>query len=310
MHVDPVAQRQIVFNTTTIWGVPGEHGTGAGSRPLLTLPTSCQGPQTFGLEVLGTWQEESARFQSSFVTHNNAGAAVGFTGCDRLVHFQPSIEIAPDTSYADTPAGLTAIVHVPQGLNSEGLAVSNLRNTTVVLPEGVAINPGQANGLQACQPSQEGFGLAANGEVNEGPPSCPAASKVGTDEIITPLLRNPLKGNVYVLQSNPPELEVLVAASGDGVNLKLVGKVELDPVTGRLTTRFENTPDAPFTEFSLSFSGGAQAALSTPTRCGVYETTGDLAPWSGFGDAFSASDFAISSGPNGSPCVWPLPFAP
>ena len=37
-----VPQRKIVFNTTTIWGVPGEHETGAGDKPLLTLPTSVE----------------------------------------------------------------------------------------------------------------------------------------------------------------------------------------------------------------------------------------------------------------------------
>ena len=92
-------------------------------------------------------------------------------------------------------------------------------------------------------------------------PTCPNASKVGTDEIETPLLVTTLKGNVYVLQSNPPDLKLLVAASGEGVNLKLVGDVHLNETTGRLTTTFEETPELPFTDFKLSFSGGAQAAL-------------------------------------------------
>lgn len=319
-HVNPVGQRKVVFDSATIWGIPGLH-TGAGSKPLLTLPTSCQGPQVFGIEELGTWQEENAvehendpleKARAKFTTHDNAGDEVGFTGCERLVHFQPSLEVAPDTSYADTPAGLTAVLRNPQGLNSEGLAVAGLKNTTVVLPEGVVVNPGQANGLQACQQNQEGLGLAENKEVNEGPPSCPAASKVGTDEIVTPLLPDKLKGNVYVLQSNPPELKVLVAASGDGVNLKLIGTVHLNALTGQLTATFEETPDAPFTEFSLSFSGGAQAALATPTRCGTYGTSSVFVPWSApfVGDAFSSSSFQITSGPAGAPCVSRLAFSP
>ena len=319
-HANPVAERKVVFNVATIWGIPGEH-TGSGAKPFLTLPTSCSRSNVFSIEALGTWQEENAvahendplyKASASFATHNNAGEEVGFTGCERLVHFQPSIAVAPDTSYADTPAGLTAIVHAPQGLNGAGLAVSGLQDTTVTLPEGVAINPGQANGLVACQPGEEGFGFAVNGEVNEAPPSCPPASKVGTDEITTPLLPDKLKGNVYVLQSNPPELQILVAASGDGVNLKLIGTVHLDPLTGRLTTTFNETPDAPFTEFALSFSGGAQAALTTPTRCGSYETSAVFVPWSAplVADAFSSGNFQIASGPLGSPCVWPMPFAP
>ena len=176
----------------------------------------------------------------------------------------------------------------------------------------MVVNPGQATGLQACQSSQDGLGLAANGEVNEAAPTCPEASKVGTDEIVTPLLPDELKGNVYIMQSNPPELKLLVAASGDGVNLKLVGTVHLNTTTGQLTTTFDNTPDAPFSEFKLSFSGGAQAALVTPTTCGVKQTTAAFSPWSSpfVGEAFDSSLFSITAGPLGSACANPMPFAP
>ena len=64
-------------------------------------------------------------------------------------------------------------MRVPQHVNPEGLATAGLQNTTVVLPEGMVINPGQATGLQACQSDQDGLGLAANGEVNEAAPTCP-----------------------------------------------------------------------------------------------------------------------------------------
>ena len=291
-HINPVPERGVVFNQTTIWGYPGkvqneqavqrgEPGKSVaqleeeGERPLLTLPTSCQGQPQFGIEALGTWQEENAiahknnplfKAQAGITMHNNALEPVGITGCEKLVHFQPTIETAPDTSDTDSPAGLTATVRVPQHVNPEGLATAGLHATTVVLPEGMVINPGQATGLQACQSYQDGLGLAENGEVNEGPPSCPAASKVGTDEIVTPLLPDKLVGNVYALQSNPPELKLLVAASGDGVNIKQVGTVHLNEATGQLTTTFANIPDTPFSEFKLSFSGGAQAALVTPAE--------------------------------------------
>jgi hypothetical protein len=340
-HVNPLTQRRIVFNEATFWGFPGkvqaeqkgEYGTTGvfgktaselaqeGQRPLLTLPTSCQGPQEFSLEEIGTWQEEDAiahendplfKAQTSLKTHNDADEEVGFTGCERLVHFQPSLEAAPDTSDTDSPAGLTATVRVPQNINPEGLATAGLHATTVVLPEGMVINPGQATGLQACQSDQDGLGLAENGEVNEGPPSCPAASKVGTDEIVTPLLPDKLQGSVYVLQSNPPEVKLLVAASGDGINIKQVGTVHLNEATGQLTTTFASIPDAPFSEFKLSFSGGAQAALVTPPKCGVFSTTTSFTPWSApfVAEAFDSTLFAITAGPGGGACTSPMGFAP
>ena len=315
-----VPSKQISFNSTTIWGVPAEHNaSGLPPTPFLTLPTSCGAPLEFTAETLGTWADESARAHTKFLSENQEGVPTGITGCSRLQHFEPAVSIAPDTSFSDTPAGLTTTVKVPQGLNPEGLASSNLKETTVVLPEGIAINPGQATGLAACQPSEENIG--GEGEEFDGPPSCPSASKVGTVEIATPLLANRLKGNVYVLQSNPPDLQLLVAASGEGVNLKLIGTVHLNEQTGQLTTTFKGTPqdpgtpDAPLTEFVLSFSGGAQAALVTPPTCGVYSSSVDFTPWASpfVENALDTSSFQITAGPGGSgvaSCTGPLPFTP
>ena len=325
-----VPQERIMYTAVTLWGVPGEHTfpgeSGSelaqrGLRPFLTLPTACKPASEaahVSLEELGTWIEPNAPAPpSGFSSHGLLGEPVGITGCERLVHFQPTASLAPDTSFSDTPAGLTTTVKVPQGANPEGLATPALKETTVTLPEGVAINPGQATGLVACQPAQENIG--GEGEAYDGPPECPAASKVGTDEIATPLLPDRLKGSVYVLQSNPPNLQLLVAASGDGVNLKLIGNVHLDEKTGRLTTTFNGTPqdpgtpDAPLNEFVLSFSGGAQAALVTPPTCGVYSSTAVFTPWSSpfTEDALSESTFQITSGPGGTgSCTGPLPFAP
>ena len=300
-----ITQRFVAYNSVTMWGVPGEHNSGSGSpKAFLTLPTSCGGPLKFSISAT-TWQEPSA------APATDSTETPPMTGCG---HFglAPSLAIAPDTSHAETPAGLTAEVTVPQdpGLTSagEGRTASDVQNTTVTLPAGVVINPGQATGLVACQPAEEEL------EEPESPPSCPAASKVGTDSISTPLLPDKLEGDVYVLQSNPPHLQLLVAASGDGVNLKLIGDVHLDPVTGQLTTTFSGTPQFPFTQFKLSFSGGAQAALSTPTACGVYATISDFTPWSSplTPDVFPSTAFAIDSGVDGSSSCpsSPLPFAP
>ena len=356
-HVDNAPEDHVLANSVTLWGVPGEAshdyarsassqeypevgclpgtpfagpgseedegapacGSSAGLSPFLSLPTSCEGPREFSAQV-SSWSDEALGSLVSTPMYGQGGEAVGTEGCGRLVHFEPTVSLAPDTSYADTPAGLTVEVKVPQGANPEGLATSDLKNTTVALPEGVVVNPGQATGLQACQsgkgPGTDDLPLSeaedGEGEQWDGPPECPSASRVGTDEISTPLLPDKLVGSVYILQQNPPNLQLLVAASGDGVNLKLVGDVHLDETTGRLTTTFARTPDFPFTDFKLSFSGGAQAALVTPLTCGSYSSSIDFTPWSSpfVEDALETSSFQITGGPAGSPCVSPLPFAP
>jgi hypothetical protein len=318
-----IPQNFVVFNTITIWGEPGEHGTGAKPMPFLTLPTSCGTPQRFELEPVGTWQRPRLNpAPASFLWHDNKGNPVSITGCDRLVHFQPTMNVVPDTSFSDSPAGLVARVVVPQGLNPEGLATSGLKETTVTLPEGVVINPAQATGLAACLPEEAGIPVGEeDGEEErfDGPSFCPAASKIGSDEIITPVLQKPLTGSIYLLQSEPPDIELLLMAGGEGVNLKLIGTVHLDESTGRITTTFKGTkqypgtPDAPLNEFVLSFSGGAQAALITPPTCGIYSSSADFTPWASpfVEDALVSSSFQITAGPGGTgSCTAPLPFVP
>jgi hypothetical protein len=315
-----------VGNVITLWGVPseavhdrercgiitdkgfscGQSASGAAPKPLLTLPTSCEGPLTTTL-VADTWQNANTTAETTYLSHDQMGVPAGYTGCERL-GFGPSLSVAPDTTFADTPAGLTVELKVPQeGLvNPEGLAMSNIKDTSVTLPEGVAINPGQATGLVACQSAESGVD-------SDGPSSCPSASKVGVDEITTTLLKNKLEGDVYILQADPPNLKLLVVAEGEGVDIKLVGDVHLDETTGQLVTTFEKTPELPFTDFKLSFSGGARAALVTPTGCGTFSTTSDFTPWSSpfVQDVFPSSTFAIDHGPGGTACPGGvLPFSP
>lgn len=198
--------------------------------------------------------------------------------------------------------------------NPEGLGSAGVKTTTVTLPEGVSINPGQATGLQACTAAEENIGGGEEKrEEEEAPASCPAASKVGTDEIETPLLKEKLQGDAYVLENEPPNLELLATASAEGVNLKLVGKVHLNETTGQLVTTFEDTPDLPFTTFRLNFSGGAQAALATPTDCGTYSSDASFVPWSTpfVENWLYSSAFQITNGPGGGTCPsTPLPFGP
>lgn len=326
-HANDLPQREIVMNSITIWGTPADpshdyqrqcslpsgtvQGCSATTRaePFLTVPTSCAGALPFSL-VGNDWSDENLTDELDFETLDKDQRPQGFEGCDKLT-FTPTISAAPDTTTADSPAGLSVEVKMPQeGLagsemelgshETPRIASADIKNTTVVLPEGVVINPGQAAGLTACQPWEDGVGT-------EGPPSCKSSSQVGTDEIDTPLLAHSLKGSVYILQANPPHLQLLVSAEGEGVFLKLVGNVSLNEQTGRLTTTFKETPEVPFTLFKLSFSGGARAALATPTGCGEYTTTSDFTPWSTpfTPDVFTSSGFLISEG-----CTSQLPFTP
>ncbi len=335
-----------IASQVTFWGSPGdqrhnqsrgwncldEGALGRGScgedqpppslhpTPFLTLPTSCGAPPRTSVEA-DSWAEPGAFKSAEYSFTNAQGEPFGMVGCNRL-DFEPSISVAPDGNAASTPTGLTVAIHVPQEttLNPTGLAESDVKDTTVTLPAGVALNPAAADGLQACSTEQVGFErVDPQSQTNlfsAGLVACPEASKVGTVEIHTPLLPNPLVGAAYLAaqDANPfGSLIALYLIAEDpvaGIRVKLAGQVSPDPVTGQLVSTFENTPQLPFEELNLHFFGTARAPLSTPALCGTYTTNASIAPWSGNEPVGSSSSFAVTSGPNGTPCQDPLPFTP
>jgi hypothetical protein len=316
-------------NEVTFWGVPGDprHDNVRGwgclfeaheaealgppcnaleahhPPPLLALPTSCTGPLHTEVET-DSWAHTGSfgSFPSDPMQAQD--------GCNRLP-FNPSINVAPDGQAGSTATGLAVSVHVPQdvSLNPTGLSEADVKDTTVALPAGVALNPAGADGLQAC--SEEQIALSVNAV-----PACPDASKVGVVKIKTPLLPNALEGAAYLASQNANPFGSLVALYVfvedpiSGSRVKIAGEVVPDPVTGQLVSTFKNTPQLPFETFELHFFGGDRAPLSTPGLCGAYTTTASIAPWSGNEAVGSNSTFNVISGPNGSPCSSPLPFAP
>jgi hypothetical protein len=317
--------------TETLWGVPAdprhdaerqciEPLTGAlffgcasevKPAPFFTLPTSCTGPLETTLKVDSV--EEPGVFQTKSVQSlGEGGTPEGLSGCERLP-FSPSVSFQPETNSAESPSGLHVNLHFPQNEDPEGLATAHLRNAVVTLPRGLVVNPSIADGLAACpMEGPEGINLPGSSEPAASEPAkCPAASKIATVQVETPLLDHPVPGSVYIARQkeNPfGSLMALYIAVNDpisGVVAKLAGKVEPDQATGQLKATFLNNPQLPFEDFKLDFSGGPRAALTTPSTCGTYTTTAALTPWSapeGIGAAPS-DIFRITGGANGGRCV-------
>jgi hypothetical protein len=326
----------LLGSQVTFWGVPSDprHDTTRGEcldkpnfnsatvefetscpvkeeiRPLLVLPTSCEGPLQTSLEADSWSQIGQFSEPKQYTFANSFGEPYAQDGCNRL-NFEPSVTVAPDGQQASTPTGLSVAVHVPQeaSLNPTGLAESAVKNTQVTLPAGVSVNPAGADGLSACSESRASLESPREQE-------CPESSKIGTVEIKTPLLPNPLTGAAYLAEQNANPFGTLIALyivvydPVSGVRVKVAGEVKPDPVTGQLVSTFDNTPELPFEDLILHFFGGSRAPLGTPALCGGYTTTASIAPWSGNPPVNSASEFKITSGPNGSACANPLPFDP
>jgi hypothetical protein len=289
-------------------------------KPFLTMPTACLGPLTTAFSA-DSWAKPEEWSTLNSISHDNNGHPVGIGGCDR-VDFNPEISVAPDGTAGSTPTGLGVDIHVPQEriLIPTSLTEATVRNTTVTLPAGVALNPAAADGLQTCSTGQTGYEgieqgtgslLFSNMEM-----ACPDASKIATVEIETPLLEHKLTGAAYLAAQDENPFGSLFAIYLEvkdpysGVLVKLAGQVTPDPVTGQIVSTFENTPQLPFSNLRLHFFGTARAPLTTPTGCGDYQTTASITPWSSSEPATPSSTFQITSGPNGTPCESPLPFDP
>ena len=280
--------------------------------PFLSLPTSCSGPLQSTLEA-DSWREHE-----NVLSYQLGEAIPALGGCNRLP-FSSSISVTPDSQAGSTPTGLSVGIHVPQeeALNASGLSPAQVKDTTVTLPSGVALNPAASDGLQACADTTEpGRPEGEFGLHEDARSACPEASKVGTVEIKTPLLPNPLTGAAFLAAQTQNPFGSLVALYIEvedpisGSLVKLAGEVKPDPVTGQLVSTFLNTPQLPFEDFKLHFFGGSRAPLATPSLCGSYTTTASIAPWSGNEAVNSSSTFNVTSGPNGGACRSPLPFAP
>jgi hypothetical protein len=113
----------------------------------------------------------------------------------------------------------------------------------------------------------------------------------------------------------------------------LVGRVSANPITGVLTTTFDDPqfgglPQVPFSTFTLDLNDGPRAVLTSPPTCGPHTTTSQMVPWSSAvglvppggeegpssgSPATPSSQFTLTSAPGGGKCAKmgaERPFAP
>jgi NHL repeat len=257
--VEPLVSTRLV-----IFGVVG---TSNDRKPFLTLPTACNGPLRSSVSI-DSWEKPGHFVQAGALTRDLAGQPLALSGCSKLL-FPPTITVSPDTTDASTSSGLTVGVHVPQNaaFNPAGLGESDLRDTTVALPAGVAINPSGGSGLEACSEGLAGFeigrGVDGSGfeEFNPefepgvrtatftpempnptlpGVNFCPNGSKIGTVKVKTPLLEHELEGEVYLASQNANPFGSLLAMymifedPVSGSIIKLTGEVRLCGAAGEV----------------------------------------------------------------------------
>ncbi|HEU4705952.1 MAG TPA: hypothetical protein VFS64_02055 [Solirubrobacterales bacterium] len=260
-------------------GVPGdcERPAALTEPAFMRMPVQCADQLDFGL-ALEPWNVPlGSQVEGASFTGDRLG------GCNR-VPFDPSIESAATSKLAGNPSGLDFQLDMPNSglLSKEAIAEGQAKKVEVTLPEGMTINPSEGEGLVGCSPADYARETASS-LPGEG---CPEASKIGTVQISTPLLEEEAHGALYVATpfDNPSGSLValyMVAKIPDrGIVVKQAGVVKPDPVTGQLTTTFDDLPQLPFSSFELHFKEGGRAPLVTPPACGRYDVVARFTPWS------------------------------
>ena len=91
-------------------------------------------------------------------------------------------------------------------------------------------------------------------------------SLVGTAEVTTPILDQPLTGRAYLRSSSSGLPDLAIDLEGQ-VDFELVGRV--DAVNARYRTTFKTVPDVPVSTFKLDLLGGRKGLLqNSESLCG------------------------------------------
>lgn len=340
-----IAKNRLVFD--------GAAGT---DETFITTPTTCLGPARPGTpleHVYSTWLRANAYEEPNFNPDFPDGSAfveskiprepgefeTSPKGCDSIP-FDPSIDVDPNTAVTDSPSGAEVTVELPEVKGGGSQGTSHVRNARVTLPLGMGLNPSAANGLVACGDEQFNKG-------SRGPVGCPAASRIGTVEVETPPLPGgSLSGPVYVgrqLSRDPASgnlyrIFVVAESSRYDISARLIGRAAVNPVTGQVTTSFDDgalgevplpgLPQVPFKSFRIELDGGPTATLTSPPTCGPNATATQMTPWSSAqglipageeggpttdASESAADEFGLGIAPRGAPCAKTLagrPFAP
>lgn len=309
----PVASAQL-----SLWGVPGDdsHDThrplpgecagitastaascftpprppGHRALPFLTNPTRCGVPLQATL-ALSTHEQPSEVISSTAPAPQTAG-------CNKLP-FGPSLSAGLTTAETGSPSGLNLDLQLPGPEGTEVLVPSAIKALELALPPELVIDPEAAGSLPTCANAQFKLGTDESHE-------CPSESAVGTLSVAIEGLKDQLEGAAYFGTPEPGDTyRLFLAATGSGIDLKLVALLEPGPEEEQVTVVLSGLPQIPIREVELNL-GSSAGLLTTPYLCGAYSAAGTFTPWSGGPAAISTHALEIDSvGPDEGPCPGP-----
>ncbi|MDP9133861.1 MAG: hypothetical protein M3N56_03425 [Actinomycetota bacterium] len=149
-------------------------------------------------------------------------------------------------------------------MTQTGIGEAGIQKAVVRLPKALALDPDNAQAL--CE--------FADGTKDDIEKHCPKGSIVGRARATTPLLNDPLVGNVYFVKNIRTDAKtgnqirtlpmIMVALRGEiAINLKGESNTTKD---GKLVNTFDNVPDAPVSQFNLNINGGKNGILAVTRK--------------------------------------------
>jgi hypothetical protein len=201
-------------------------------------PTNCAAQATAGTINGGGSNPANAANWSSYAVSSPFQA----TGCKGL-GFKPTFNarISGPTTRAKNPQ-IRVVVKARKG-------DANIARTALNLPHSLFLDQGHIKTV--CTRVQ----LAAK--------QCPQNSIYGHAEAGSPLLKQKLKGPVYLVSSKHKLPDLLADLRGQ-INIQLDGVISSSH--GGLKTVFNNTPDVPLKSFVLNMRGGKKSLLQNSTN--------------------------------------------
>jgi hypothetical protein len=201
-------------------------------------PTNCEAGATAGTINGGGSNPTNASNWSSYAV----SAPFQATGCKGL-GFKPEFHarISGPTTRAKNPQ-IRVVVKAKKGQ-------ANIARTALNLPHSLFLDQGHIKTV--CTRVQ----LAAK--------QCPQNSIYGHAEAASPLLKQKLKGPVYLVSSKHKLPDLLADLNGQ-INIQLDGVISSNH--GGLKTVFNNTPDVPLKTFILNMRGGEKSLLQNSTN--------------------------------------------
>lgn len=245
--------------TFTIWGQRKDKK----GYPFMTNPT-------FNTDQKGKPAGLAQTMKAAEATITNYGGTQNYrsvkyiTKDEQKLPFDPTIELKLSSTQPGSVTDLTTTVTKKLDVDP---VQADIRKTVITLPKGLTVN--SAAEVTPCSMDQA--------EAWE----CAAAGKpVGSAEVESPSLEQPLAGKIYLVDTEEGKpLKLVFYLTNDLVELKLFGEVRLNS-DRRIEIKLDDIPPYPMTKFESTVEGllklGAVNCADLPAKLKGHAT---FTPW-------------------------------